>query len=110
LDGGRCSDESIKKISKSAKGRIPWNKGIPRTDEVKRKLSESKKGKPGRVQSEAEKEKRRHPITQEHKDNIAAAKLGKKRTIEERKAISEGIARAKLKKIVDFYLEDDSDD
>lgn len=27
------------------KGCIPWNKGIPRTDEVKRKISESRKGK-----------------------------------------------------------------
>ena len=41
------SEETKSKISKSLKGkhkgRIPWNKGIPMTDEQKRKISETKK-------------------------------------------------------------------
>lgn len=32
--------------------RIPWNKGIPRTAEERRKISEAKKGKPGRLHTE----------------------------------------------------------
>lgn len=37
------SDETKKKISESGKGRIPWNKGIPQTQDVKEKISNSVK-------------------------------------------------------------------
>ncbi len=37
------SEESRKKMSESQKGVIPWNKGIPRREETKRKISETKK-------------------------------------------------------------------
>jgi hypothetical protein len=37
-------DQWIANLSKSHKGHIPWNKGIPQTDEVKRKLSEGQLG------------------------------------------------------------------
>lgn len=40
------SQETRDKISINNKGRIPWNKGIPRPDDTKRKQSESMKGKP----------------------------------------------------------------
>ena len=33
------------KISKAAKGRAPWNKGIPRTDAVKQAVSNANKGR-----------------------------------------------------------------
>lgn len=36
---GRCGEQTKKKISEANKGRIAWNKGIPRTDEEKRKMS-----------------------------------------------------------------------
>ena len=46
--GLKPSKEAIEKLSKSLKGRIPWNKGIktgPRSEETKKKLSEVNKGK-----------------------------------------------------------------
>lgn len=39
------SEETKIKMSKSHKGKIPWNRGIPRTDEEKRKISNSERGK-----------------------------------------------------------------
>lgn len=50
------------KISDSCKGRVPWNKGIPRTDEVKAAVSKANKGRvtlgfTGRKHSEETKRK-----------------------------------------------------
>ena len=42
---GRCGEQTKRKISEATKGRIPWNKGIPRTEEEKRKMSLSHIGK-----------------------------------------------------------------
>lgn len=39
------SEDTKRKISASLKGKPPWNKGIPRTSEEKRKISEAKIGK-----------------------------------------------------------------
>lgn len=42
ISGGlnnRHSDETKVKISKSIKGRVPWNKNVPRTDEYKQRMS-----------------------------------------------------------------------
>ena len=39
------TEESRRKLSKSCKGRIPWNKGIPRSEVTKRKISQTEKGK-----------------------------------------------------------------
>lgn len=36
--GSKQSEESKTKMSESMKGRIPWNKGIPHTEETKKKL------------------------------------------------------------------------
>lgn len=44
--GATLNDETKKKIGESNKGHIPWNKGIPHTEEEKIKMSKSKKGKP----------------------------------------------------------------
>ena len=45
FSAGRCGDQTKKKISESRKGTIPWNKGIPRTAEERRKMSISHMGK-----------------------------------------------------------------
>lgn len=42
--GGSRSEETRRKISESLKGRTSWNKGIPCSEEKKRKLSEANKG------------------------------------------------------------------
>jgi hypothetical protein len=35
------TDEYREKLSKAGKGRVPWNKGIPRSEETKQKIRES---------------------------------------------------------------------
>ena len=42
--GQSLPDEIKQKISKSKKGSKPWNKGIPRTSEERKKISLAKKG------------------------------------------------------------------
>ncbi|MBA7589416.1 hypothetical protein ES708_31501 [subsurface metagenome] len=39
------SEETRKKISESRKGQIPWNKGIPCSDEIKQNISRGTKGR-----------------------------------------------------------------
>lgn len=53
-----------------------WNKGIPRTDEVKRKLSQINKGKPSPTKG--------IPKSEEHKEKLRQANLGKKQSEETR--------------------------
>ena len=43
--GKKHTEETIEKMKKSHKGQIPWNKGIPQTEETKRKISETLKSK-----------------------------------------------------------------
>lgn len=43
--GIKYSPETLKRMSESKKGRIPWNKGKKSSEETKKKISESKKGK-----------------------------------------------------------------
>lgn len=52
--GYKHTKETKKKISKKLNGKIPWNKGIHQTDEVKKKLSIALKG---RIISEETKKK-----------------------------------------------------
>jgi len=41
--GKRHKTETLRKMSLALKGKIPWNKGKPRLEETKRKMSETKK-------------------------------------------------------------------
>ncbi len=43
--GKKLSEEHKAKVTANFKGRTPWNKGIPQTKEVKKKLSDTKMGK-----------------------------------------------------------------
>ena len=43
--GKKHTKESKEKIGEKHKGKIPWNKGRPRTEEEKRKISETLKKK-----------------------------------------------------------------
>jgi len=43
--GKKTPDEVKKKISESKKGTVPWNKGVKCTDEHKKKISEGNKGR-----------------------------------------------------------------
>ena len=46
LKGRKLSEETKRKISESHKGKPAWNRGISLSDETRRKMSESHKGKP----------------------------------------------------------------
>lgn len=49
-DGGEVkemAEETRQKMSEAHNGKTPWNKGIPRSEETKRKCSESQKGEKG---------------------------------------------------------------
>jgi len=63
------SNEMHEKMSRHGKGRIPWNKGLPRTDETKKKISESKIG----ISNTALKG---FPKTSEHRRKISESKIG----------------------------------
>lgn len=45
--GKKQTPEHLRKLSESRKGRIPWNKGIPATDDVKDKLRKNHRTKKG---------------------------------------------------------------
>lgn len=91
--GNKLSEETKKKISNSTKGRIPWNKGIPRTEETKEKLRQKNIGRKHTEETKrklSEKNKgRKH--TEEEKKKISKAKKGKKQNLteEQQKRVSE---------------------
>ena len=62
------------KASESLKGHKPWNTGIPRSDEQKRKISEALKG---------------IPFSEEHNRKISGAKKGHKFSEEHKRKLSE---------------------
>ena len=61
------TDEQKKKLSESLKGKKTWNKGIPMTDEQKKKISDSHKGK-------TPSEETRRKISDSHKGKPATIK------------------------------------
>jgi hypothetical protein len=60
--------KTIEKISKSLVGNLPWNKGIPRTEETKEKISKTNKGNQSRLGI---------PCSEETKKKISLANKGK---------------------------------
>lgn len=87
LEGGGCANKTVSAetralISKAGmgrpshfKGKTPWNKGLKMSEEVRKKLSESHKGK-------------RQPLSEETKRKISQAQIGKKVSEETRKNLS----------------------
>lgn len=87
LEGGGCANKTVSAetralISKAGmgrpsclKGKPAWNKGLKTPEEVRKKLSESHKGK-------------RQPLSEETKRKIGQAQIGKKVSEETRKKLS----------------------
>ncbi len=77
------SDETKKKMSEAAKGRIPWNKGVPMSEETKLKLSESLSGQvpwnKGKVGAQEAWNKGMVGVSEETRAKMSAAKTGVKR-------------------------------
>lgn len=62
------------------KGRTPWNKGIPMSNETRKKISENRKGKGISP---------RGPMSAEHKEKERITHLGKKHSNETKRKMSE---------------------
>ena len=62
---GKRPETTCRAISEGKKGNIPWNKGIPRSEDTKMKISETKKKNP-------------KPQTEEHRRKNSEANTGKK--------------------------------
>jgi group I intron endonuclease len=88
---GKCSEETKRKMSLSKKGKPTWNKGIPASAETRKKQSEARRKRtefsPITRQriSEALKGRKR---SKEHSEKIAAASRGRKHTLEARMKMS----------------------
>lgn len=78
------SEDTKKKLSESLKGKEPWNKGKHLSEEYKKKLSESHKG---------------IIFTEEHKQKLSIALKGKPKSEEHRRKISECQKGKKLAKL-----------
>lgn len=84
------STETRKKISEANKGHIPWNKGVPRTEEVKSAISAANKG---RKMTEEEKFKRRlsqyHPVwSEESKLKLSKSRMRRVKCMSETESLS----------------------
>jgi len=77
--GKKHTEESKQKISESKKGQIPWNKGIPQTEETKHKLSQRMIGRKTFL---------RHKHSEETKQKLKDANLGKIASSETREKMS----------------------
>lgn len=106
--GGQCpiaiSDASRQKMM----GRIPWNKGVPMTEEQRVKLSKAKKGKPGRKGfTHSEEQKKKHsefmkgrvppnkgvPMSEEQRAKLRGLDKSYTKTPEYRKMMSEALKK-----------------
>jgi len=75
--GKKHTDKSKEKMSQALKGKVTWAKGRHFSEEHKRRISDSQKGKP-----------RPNIVTEETKEKISKAVKGRKRTDAEKLAIS----------------------
>lgn len=84
------SEEALKKISEASKGRVGHWKGKKMSDEFKRKISESRKGKPNLKLRGRKGSKRMVELLKQR--NIGNSyHLGKKHTDESKKKMSDGM-------------------
>lgn len=87
IHNNKLTDNTKKKISDSNKGKTAWNKGIPRTEEQKRNQSLKMKGRKGKsprdVMSPEKYDSWRNNISKTHK--------GKKLSDEHKSSISNGL-------------------
>lgn len=79
--GKQHSYETKDKISKTKKGTASWNKGIPMSDDAKKKLSESKKGKKASEETKKKLSEMRKgkPKSEEHKMKMKLAWIERKK-------------------------------
>ncbi len=89
--GKKHSEETKRKLSEAHQGQIPWNKGKTHSEEAKRKMSENnpmKRPEVRRKLSEANKGKKRSPLSEEQRRKLSEANKGKVLSAETRRKIS----------------------
>ena len=103
--GGVPSEEARRKMSEANKGKPAHNKGVPMSEEQKKKLSESKKNISDEIRkkiSEAKKGKpasnKGKPMSEEQKRKLSEANKGKKLSDETKRKMSEAHKRRNLLK------------
>ena len=88
-EGGSCSEETRRKISKTLtgyvhsdetrrklKGRTPWNKGGIHSEETRRKMSKSNKSKHPEVRRKISESHKGKTLSEEHRQKISEATRG----------------------------------
>ena len=88
--GYKFTNEQLKKLSKSHKGQIPINKGQPRSEETKKRISEKCKGL--KLSNETKQKIREANIgkklSEDHKQKISNSNKGLKRSEESKQKMS----------------------
>ena len=87
-DGVLPSEESRRKMSESHKGKVPPNKGIPMSEEQKKKLSDSLKGRTQHNKGIPMSEEQKKKMSEKNKGKVQPNK-GKHHTEESKKKMSE---------------------
>ena len=87
-DGVLPSEESRRKMSESHKGKVPPNKGIPMSEEQKKKLSDSLKGRTPHNKGIPMSEEQKKKLSEINKGKVPPNK-GKHHTEESKKKMSE---------------------
>lgn len=64
------SDETKRKISESSKGKIPWNKGKQHSAKTKQKISNSNKGKPANNKGKLHSDETKRKMSEWHQNRI----------------------------------------
>ena len=98
VPGNKASAELRQKLSQSHKGQVPWNKGIPRPQEVKDAVSKANSGKVAWNKGIPRDNKVKDAVSRANKGKTAWNK-GKSRTEEEKQKMRDGWAKRKAERI-----------
>ena len=103
-DGGIPSEEVKKKMSNAKKGKPAHNKGKPMSEKQKKKLSDSLKGRTSPMKGRTSPNKGK-PMSEEQKKKLSNAHKGKTMSEEQKKKIIESNTNGKLSKpVLQFSL------
>ena len=98
VPGNKASAELRQKLSQAHKGQVPWNKGIPRPQEVKDAVSKANSGKVAWNKGIPRDNKVKDAVSRANKGKTAWNK-GKSRTEEEKQKMRDGWAKRKAERI-----------
>ena len=88
-EGGLMSEEARRKMREAKKRRPPYNKGIPMSEEQKKKISESKKNISEETRKKLSEANKGKHHSEESKKKMSNVKKGKKFSEEHRRKLSE---------------------